>query len=245
MTNLYRKLVLLLLFGLFITSISYGQYRYGRYRRVGNKMRFGLKGGLNISGLKYVLSDRTGGTTLKSRPIGSFQVGVVADLSATSWMSLQSGITVSGKGAKIKQKGSGDEFTYKMHPWYLEIPAELIFKPRINYGSNFYFGAGPYIAFALGGKGDYDGSAGPDDYYSDHSLKFGNGANKDMRMIDLGMNILAGFVFNQNLMLGAQYGLGLRNLAPKKNEEAPGILKNRNFSLTLTILFGRKPLPYY
>ncbi len=238
MKTLYLRLISLLFLCLLTGFNVSAQRRFG-YRPT----RFGITGGLNLTGLKYTPSENS--PAAKSRPLTSFQAGVLVDYQITNWMSLEPEFLVTGKGANFKIKDRMEKTTYKMHPWFLEVPVNLLFRSSLGYRSNLFFGGGPYIAFALGGKGEYEGPANTNPYFSDHRLKFGNGSQKDMRMIDLGLNFKAGVEFNRNLRIGAQYGLGLRNLAPEKNEEGPDILKNRAFSVTLTILFGRSYRPFY
>lgn len=229
MKTFYLKLTLLLAFSFFAFT-SFAQ------------INFGLKGGLNLADLTYISNDPNTG---KAKALGSFQLGAVIDYPLTWWISLQPGLMVTGKGANVKQKELTGTFTHKIHPWYLEVPVNLLFKPSIDYNTQLYFGGGPYLAFGIGGKSSYDGTSSLSSYISDHKLKFGNGQNADMRRIDLGMNILAGVEFRQVLMIGVQYGFSLRNNAPKKNDETPDVLKNKGLSISLTLLFGPKYNPYY
>lgn len=230
------KFVLPLAALLFLSTSSFAQLSGGT--------SFGVTGGLNMTDLRYFLENREGNN---SRLLTSFNVGVVADYAASEWVSFQTGAMFTGKGATIEGGGNGEDFNYRMHPWYIEIPLHLIIKPN-NVGQNagFYFGAGPYVAFAVGGKGDYSGpSALSTDYYRDHKLKFGSKSSKDMKGVDFGLNFLAGVSFGHGLMLGARYGLGITNLAPSDNQAAPTFIKNRMFSVTLTVLFKNDSYYYY
>ncbi len=217
-----------------------------QWRRNYSQTRFGITGGFNLADLNYTGGAMDNGAHIKAWPIPSFHVGVLMDYQVTNWMALEPQLLVSGKGASFKIKGQNGKSTYKMRPWYLELPVDLIFRSRLGYNSNLYFGGGPYVALALGGRGTDKGTTiNNNPYFSDHKLKFGNGAQKDLKAGDFGFNFKAGIEFNRNLRIGAKYGLGLTNIAPKRNEEAPDVLKNRDLSITLTILFGRGYRPYY
>ncbi len=238
MKNRLYKVLLVFFLGGMTTLPTYAQFS--------PNTSFGITGGLNVTDLRYFLEGNS--NRPDSRLLTSFNLGMVADVSASRWVSIQPGLRVTGKGATLKEKTEDGNFSYRMHPWYLEIPVNLIIKPMANQGmgTGFFFGAGPYLAFALGGKGEYNGpDMASNDFYKDHSLKFGTKASKDMRGVDFGLHFLAGIAFSNSMLLGAEYGLGVTNLSPSDNGDAPPFLKNRTFSITLTIMFNRNNNYYY
>ena len=61
----------------------------------------------------------------------------------------------------------------------------------------------------------------------------------DLKATDFGGNVLAGFEFGNGLILGAQYGLSFTNNAPDGNNDAPKILRNKVFSVSLGYYLGK------
>lgn len=223
MKSLHKKLILMSI-SLFIGL--------GAFAQIG----IGIKGGLNLSNLKFEPRDQTSGTP-DANSLQSFQAGIIVDFPIIgNVLSFQPGLMLTGKGSKVKYSGTLGSFTQKINPYYVEVPANIIIKAPIGGDTRFYIGAGPYVAFGVGGKSSSDASTGIGSFYTDHKLKFGNGSGDDLKKMDVGGNILAGLEFG-NFMVGAQYGLSLSNNAPNGNNDAPKILKNKVFSITAGFLF--------
>lgn len=199
------------------------------------QVRMGIKGGLNLADLKYEPKDQTNGTP-NANSLASFNAGIIVDIPIVSGLAFQPGLMLSGKGSKVKYSGSLGTFTQKVNPLYLEVPANILFKPTIGKNTKLYLGAGPYLAYGIGGKSSSDAEASIGSYYSDHTLKFGNGSDDDLKQTDVGGNVLAGFEFGDGLLLGAQYGMSFTNNAPNGNDNAPKILRNKVFSISIGYL---------
>lgn len=223
MKRLYKKLLLIPIC-VFIGLSAFAQ------------VGFGIKGGLNLANLKYEARDESNGIP-NAKSLQSFQAGIIVDFSIGEWFSFQPGMMLTGKGSKVKYSGTLGTFTQKVNPIYIEVPANILFKPSIGTNTRVYFGAGPYIALGIAGRSSSDAQASIGSYYTDHKLKFGNGNNDDLKRIDIGGNVLAGLEFGNSFMVGAQYGMSLINNAPGGNNDAPNILKNKVFSITAGLIF--------
>ncbi len=90
---------------------------------------------------------------------------------------------------------------------YLEIPINVLYKPASQKGT-YFFGGGFSPAFELNG-----------DYY---------GYQPDMKKFDLGINVLAGYVFPIGFSINLGYTHGILDIS---NEETYS-LRNRYFAIT-------------
>jgi len=202
-----------------------------------------LKGGLNLSNI----STNSNGNVDDANMLTSFHVGIMGDLPLAEVLSLQTGLFLTGKGAKteIYTTSSTTENYYKIktNPLYLELPLNVVFKIPAGSGGGFYFGAGPYAAMGIGGKtkGEQRFLGTTSTYEKD--IVFNNddpltsgqedaSVNK-LRRFDYGANFLAGFDAGRAL-IGVNYGLGLAKIgsAESNNNDAN---KYRVWSVSLGI----------
>lgn len=199
-------------------------------------VKLGIRGGLNLADMKYEPKDQTNGTP-NANSLASFNAGLVIDIPLVPGLALQTGAGLSGKGSKVEWTNGSSSYAETINPWYVEIPANLVFKPQIAPGTRLYFGVGPYLGIGVGGKASFSGNTPIGNFYSDHTLKFGNDSNSDLTQTDVGGNILAGFEFGQGLTLGAQYGLSFTNNTPNGSNNAAKILRNKVLSINVGFFF--------
>ena len=103
----------------------------------------------------------------------------------------------SAKGTDYKI----DSVRYSLSPVYIEVPLNIGYRL-----GNISLFAGPYIACGIGGlKMDAKGNL--------KDISFGSGDNKDMKPFDVGFNFGVG-INVKGILISAQYGLGLANIAP-------------------------------
>jgi hypothetical protein len=202
------------------------------------QVRLGVKGGLNLTDMNYEARDQTNGHP-DANSLASIHAGLIVDVPIVEGFSFQPGAMISGKGSKVEYSGSLGTFTQKINPWYVEVPANFLFKPAIGTHTRLYLGLGPYVALAVGGKSSSNASTSVGSFYTDHSLKFGNDSDDDLKQTDVGGNLLAGFEFGNGLILGAQYGLSFTNNAPEGNNDAPKILRHRAVSISVGYFLGQ------
>ena len=203
-----------------------------------SQVKVGIKGGLNLADLKYEPRDQTNGTP-DANSLASLHAGVIVDIPLVEGLSFQPGAMFTGKGSKVEYSGTLGTFTQKINPFYIEVPANFLFKPTIGRNTKLYLGLGPYLAVGVGGKSSSNAESSVGSFYTDHTLKFGNDSDDDLKATDFGGNVLAGFEFGNGLILGAQYGLSFTNNAPDGNNDAPKILRNKVFSVSLGYYLGK------
>lgn len=189
-------------------------------------LKWGVMAGMNVS--KYTL------TGFDNR-IG-FHAGVKAELGLSqeesgAYMDFAALLTL--KGAKID---AGSVASFKMNPYYLEIPVRIGYKYAVNEDFALFGSAGPYMAVGLFGKAklkvdsdvadltDIPGAEGnsmSENIFSDGGLK----------RFDFGLGLKAGVEFSKKYQLAISYDFGLIDV----NKEIG--MKNRNLMLSFGYMF--------
>ncbi|MGZ8559431.1 MAG: porin family protein [Chitinophagaceae bacterium] len=178
-----------------------------------------LRGGVNLANVSVT---KDGGID-DAKMLTSFQAGIIGNLHLTSFLALQPGVLFTGKGTKAH---SGDESSANFYratsnPYYIEVPVNLVFKTPTG-SSNFFVGAGPYIAMGVAGKNKVNGKIAGISFSNEKNIKFSNddpttldeeeGAGFGiMKRFDYGLNGTIG-VEASKLVISANYGLGLAKL---------------------------------
>ena len=184
----------------------------------GNPGGIYIKGGVNFSNI----STTNDGSYRNGNMLTTFNVGVVADLPLSPLLSVQPGLVLNGKGAKVTHYyGVGSEQVasdnLKMNPMYLEVPVNLVVKLPITTGTNFFIGAGPYGALGVGGKYKATANVAGATGETTRNIKFGSTNDDDLRRFDYGVNALAGLEIDR-VMLGVNYGLGMSKIVPNTDD---------------------------
>jgi hypothetical protein len=162
---------------------------------------YGIKAGVNLP--TYHFSD--GNNADDTEASTNFHVTGFLDAPITSMFSIQPGVSLQGKGAKLMDNDLG---TLTQNTMWVEIPVNAVVKFPAG-GGNFFLGAGPYAAFGISGKNSYKGDWGTAEQDFDFDK---NGSQKGT---EFGANFLAGYQLSSGLTLGAGYGMGLSDIAPE------------------------------
>jgi hypothetical protein len=200
-----------------------------------------LKGGVNFANVSY----NSDGEVDDANLLTSFHVGILGDISMNKYLAIQPGILFTGKGSKI-QRGTPGDLTYfkaTVNPYYIEIPVNIALKLPISKESNFFIGAGPYIAMGVGGKRKIEGknvglaysSKEKIEYSSDDPSTFNNEEGTGlgvMRRFDYGLNATAGFQLDGG-MIALNYGYGLAKLQSGSNSSEDNDNKHRVLSISV------------
>ncbi len=212
------------------------------------KIKFGVRAGLNMaaygrsSEYKADMKDEGG----SNKPILRFHIGGYVDYAVSEKFSLQGGLILNGKGAKESWPvldNSGDneyEASQKETPLYLELPVNAVYRT-----GQFYFGAGPYVGFGIGGKwkeGYFDDFFNEEGEEVTDTGKIIFGKDGYYRRVDFGINFLAGYQLNNHLSVGLGYGLGLRDVYQTESTNSSlgdkyWVAKNRVLSVTVGYTF--------
>jgi hypothetical protein len=198
----------LILFCLLLTSASYGQILY-KFKAGGSLASVSYDDGSN-----NVLPDGT----VKYGSKTGFLVGVAAGIPlGGDCFSVQPELLFHQKGYTFDyfEPDSHNSASYKTTLSYLDIPVMA----RATFG-NFFFSAGPYFAFGVGGKYKGTDTYGAITQEREGKIKFGNrpsgysGLNSYVNAFDFGLAADAG-VKIKDIAIGLRYGFGLIDLHDK------------------------------
>lgn len=148
-------------------------------------------------------------------------IGAIARIPINNKLSVQPGILYSMKGFDLKYQGDA----LKMNFNTIELPINLTYNLSGDNNEGFYIMAGPYVSYALSGKMELKSNG----LTQSADLKFND--EDGINRVDFGFNLGAGYRLNNGLMIQAQYGLGLNNMANK--DVLFSELKNKVFGFTL------------
>ena len=206
------------------------------------------KGGLKIVGgvnLANITIDDNGRVD-ESKQLTSFRVGAILDLPLGDALSLQPGLLYTGKGAKTQQGSESSASYYRAttNPMYVELPVNLVGKIPMTSTSNFFFGAGPYVAAGVGGKNKTEGKLFNAVFKKESDINFSNdnpltGGEEDqgygkLKRFDYGFNVLTGLDLGK-FSVGANYGYGLAKINSGSSNRANDKNKHRVLSFTLGV----------
>jgi len=177
--------------------------------------------GLNLSTMSLKAKD----IHYDTKTLAGIRFGGLFEIPLTGKLALQPGVLFSSKGTVYKI----DTSELFMSPVYIEVPVNAVY----SFGSKsvkISLLAGLYFACGIGGNMTGTGGAL-------RSISFGSGANNDMKIFDMGLNL--GAVVNiKGLMISVQYGLGLTNLSPVLSADSE--IKNKVIGILFTSLFAGK-----
>jgi hypothetical protein len=184
------------------------------HKTMAQETRFGARGSLLISSFRVLQGNVSGNFTSNT----GFAGGLFVDFPIANSIHLQPAVEFAIKGGT-----SPDLLKYSIS--YLEVPINVFWKGDLGNGK-LYCGAGPYIAFALGGSVSRNGQ--------EESLKFGGTANDDLEVLDFGMNMHVGYEFDMGFTAGLKYDLGFTNI---NSIASSAIVRNRAFAISVGFLF--------
>ena len=191
----------------------------------GQKVKFGIKAGVNIATERITLTEYTGVSYVKGDVVGA-NVGFFADIKVVPKLFFQPELLYSMQGAKLTVNmtgyGSAEE-TVKLN--YLNVP--LTFKYYVT--NEFNLQAGPQIGFLM---------AANDKVISNLSglASSSTDVKSSYNSVELGLNFGLGYDFTRNISLSGRYNLGLSDL--EKNVPAGYTAsKSRVLSFSLAYTF--------
>ena len=198
-----------------------------------------LKVGVNVANV----TTTNDGDIDEANALTSFQVGLLLNLKFLPFTTFQPGIIFSGKGTKT-QAGQTSDPTYfraTSNPYYVEIPANFIFKTPGPI--KIFFGGGPYIAMGVAGRNKTEGkilgvpfSSDKDIQWSDDdptTLNYEEGSGFGiMKKYDYGVNGIAG-IETKKVILSAGYGYGLVKLQSGSGDSEDD--RNRHRVITFAV----------
>jgi hypothetical protein len=197
-----------------------------------------IRGGANLAHIT--------GANLNAKEVISFQFGFIANVPINPNIAFQPGLVFTGKGTKSQSAKTSDNTYYNAtcNPYYIEIPANLVFKTGSAGFTRFCLGAGPYLGIGVAGKVKNKGMVMGSAFNIEEAIKWSNddpstlnnqgvGGFGVMKRFDYGLNATAGI----ETFYGAftlNYGFGL---APIQNTSGDDN-RHRVLSLTIAIRLG-------
>lgn len=175
------------------------------------QIRFGVKGGVNISGVSgdnisdFVDNNLTG-----------FNIGPTVEWLIDGTIGVEGSVLYSEKGIKFKGENSH-------RTGFIEVPLNLKYRFPLEGSIKPYLIAGPYINFRVSG----------DDKFS--VIKDDIKGQWDAKNFGAGLNFGAGVELFKFLQVGANYGLGLTD--NYKLSDGKYSVKERLWSITAGIYF--------
>lgn len=133
--------------------------------------------------------------------------------------SLQPELNFIQKGAKYEE---GD-YSEKLKLNYLEIP--ILAKATFGEVTKFYVNVGPSLGYGLNGKVKVKEGSLEEDF----DVNFGDEVDEIEKRMDVGLQLGAGVIIAEKIMIDLRYGLGLTSL----NEESK--VKNNVLQFTVGV----------
>lgn len=202
--------------------------------------KVGIRAGMNFSN---VLMKGEAGNRNSTESIPGFHIGLTVDIPLVANFYLQPAALYSGKGFKQTDSwfaGSGNDL--KVNVSYIEIPLNLIYKPRLGSGK-VLVGAGPYAAYGTGGRwksetdvlvGDIRIDNRGDAIFKKDAMDGEFGSYLYGKPWDFGANFLVGYEFHNKISLQLNAQLGIKDLQPEVGGvERGGRLKNKSCGISV------------
>ncbi|WP_300596339.1 porin family protein [Niabella sp.] len=214
-----------------------------------SQVEIGIRAGANFS--NATIKDANGKKAdTKINP--GWHAGVTFDIPIADEFYVQPGALFSTKGFKTSGSGNigGASFNgeSKWNASYVEVPINFLYKPELGSGK-LLLGAGPYVAYGVGGKlktnGDFSwgGLSGSSSGSTDLEFKndYKDGSNNKViygKPFDAGANLLFGYEFANKLSFQLNGQLGLVNIVPKNDGAKPDAkMKNSAFGISVGYKF--------
>jgi hypothetical protein len=213
MKNLSKLLVLLLLA---ITIQSNAQ------------VAFGLRIGANFSKQLLQFDGEDMVDDMKMLPGGN--LGFVLDIAVNEPFSIETGMLLNTKGYKVK-RDDYKEFNYLV---YIDVPINAKYTFDLG-GPKFYLTAGPYLSYGVFGKGASVDESSGEKITGEWDYTWGKEEDLSHKRLDIGLAFGGGFQFG-GFVIGANYGLGLRNISMLSDYDV--VTKNRFLSISIGTNFG-------
>lgn len=181
----------------------------------------GVKGSLQLSTITITPN------TLQPSSLVGFQAGLMLDLPITDEISLRPQLLYSVKGAKQSASAQGVTVEQKAMINYLEVPVQITYGFEAGDG-RVVIGAGPYLGYGLSGSSvsTFNGQS--------ETTKFTFDDKDDLKRIDVGLHLSAGYELSSGLLVSGYFSPGLTNISSDKDVTA----KTSAYGLSLGYFFG-------
>ncbi len=173
----------------------------------GQAVAFGIEGGLNMSRLHFNNYYEGYNYTIKNRIAG--RAGILLDISILRQLHLETGVFYAMNGVRgtFSKNGYANSETVNIHA--IETPVTLMYKSN-DYGyGRFFAGAGVFFGYNVSGT---DKNTNED--IPSGQLDIGASDTDQIRTVDAGICLHAGYQLSNGLFFRARYQRGLKNISP-------------------------------
>jgi hypothetical protein len=181
-----------------VLFIGLVQFSFAQTTNEGGKLRFGVKGGVNLSNLDTQNVESNNSLT-------GFNLGIFGKIPITDSFAIQPELLYSTKGAKLTYNNYFVNGPAEFNLNYIELPVLLV----INITPSFNIHGGPYVAYLLDGNVT---SSVQGTFFDIQS----NISNEDYNRFDTGLAVGVGFDMKR-FGLGARYNYGLQKVGKERN----------------------------
>jgi hypothetical protein len=208
------------------------------------QVSIGIRGGFNLSAMKFetAAGQKSGGIG-NGNQLKNLQADILLNIPLQSGFYLQPAFRYITKGTFFESGTplSDGEAGNSIKVRYIEMPVDLVYKFSFP-GFKLCLGAGPYVAYGLGGNYRTDLlSNGKVVSHGSRSLAFGEEDNivspgMYLNRWDAGLNTMLGVELNSMVMIGANYSLGMVDI----DNSAAYKVKNSSLGISIGILLNRE-----
>ncbi|WP_346238880.1 porin family protein [Niabella insulamsoli] len=182
--------------------------------------RFGVNAGVNFSNITGKDAENEFGKgSLKT----GFQAGITYDIGIADDFVVQPGLSYVQNGAAYDGAFEDIAGNPKIHLNYIQLPVTFQYQPELGTG-HLLLGVGPYIGMGVG-QVKVSGDDGDVKWDWDEA---------NIKKIDAGGKLLAGYQLSNGLSLNLNANLGLVKLP---DNDDPATLNNTSFGFTLGYKF--------
>lgn len=192
------------------------------------EFNFGLKAGANLN-TASIKSDGEKIDDIDMKP--GLLLGGYADINLAETFAMEIGLQFEQKGLKYEESESGYSIKTEMNVNYITIPVDFKINVPVN-DNKFYLLAGPTAGIGVSGKIKSEAKVNGVKVSDDESIEFGEDEDSDLRRINFGLDLGAGFVLANNLGFRIGYNLGLSNLVPKGDSDNSAKFSSVNLAIT-------------
>lgn len=198
-----------------------------------------IQAGVNFSKITTTQMSQT----QKNNSLTTFNAGILDRFRVTGPLDFETGLLVEGKGSKSKINLSDeDNYTVNFDPFYLEVPANLVYRFSFPKKTKLFVDAGPYFAVGIAGQSKLSGDIGGVNLNTKADIQFSNSTDSNpfdqayshLKRFDYGVNFGVGLDF-KTLLLKLDYGMGLAQVNSGQIDLASN---DKNKFRTASISFG-------
>ena len=173
----------------------------------------GIEAGANFANMNEQYTGNTNSYSFKTGGLLGFVID--APSSSSNHVYLQPGLFYMLNGTHV----SGNDGTANISVKTLELPINILYKSGNPGGNRFFIGAGPYVAYNMGGQSsnaDPNTNGGTAQVYN-YTFKIGSRHGvDDIKAVDLGLGINTGFQLACGVYFRLRFQKGLSDMSPNE-----------------------------